>query len=79
MIADCKGECVGIRFVPRGKDDNHIIIKLLVEDDGNWYESGSSMNSYWLKDLIKVCKQAKVVLDSKAKREDFGYKFKGSL
>lgn len=31
-----KGDCHGVSFTRRGKDDNHILVTILLEDDEHW-------------------------------------------
>jgi hypothetical protein len=51
------GECMGIRLVPRGEKDNHVMLVLMVEDDGNWHEE-DSFSSYWLPELMEMLQTA---------------------
>ena len=77
QIPDVLGECVGIRFVERGENDNHILIRLITEDDENWTAGNIRLSSYWLDDLIGVCQRAKTKLKEEAieDRNGWGYSF----
>lgn len=77
QIPDVLGACLGIRFVERGEEDNHILLKFLVEDDENWHEKELKISSYWLDDLIDVCERAKKRLKQEAIEDPngWGYSF----
>lgn len=77
-IKPVKGARNGVKFVPRGKDDPHILIQLLGEDDDNWFNSDGVMSSFWIDDLILTLQRAKETLSKKANpdRDGFGFEFK---
>ncbi len=62
-----KGKCIGVRLTPRGdtsaphtpQPDTHILITLMVEDDGNWFEKDFCVSSSWLNEMIDVLTAAK--------------------
>lgn len=58
------GKCLGVSFEPRGPNDNHICIRLLVEDDENWIPTSLNVSSYWLDDLIETLQRAKIMLEA---------------
>ena len=73
------GSQFAIRLVARGPNDNHICYEILHEDDGNWFLSEASTSSYWLPDLINVCKQTEEWMKANAVPDiqnnvQFGYK-----
>lgn len=74
-ISDVLGECVGVRFSERD-DDNHIVLKFMIEDSWEWDEEKFSVSSYWIDDLIDVCNRTKAKLDCQAKKKLYGYEFK---
>ena len=76
-LTDVKGKCIGIRFRPRGPEDDHILISLMTEDDTTWVQGGILVSSYWLNDLIKTAQKAKRYLQKNAKRDGrYGFKAK---
>ncbi len=70
---------MGVRFLKRGIKDEHVIVKILSEDDEYWSETDVSMSSYWIDDLISALQSAKDVLNREAKPDPsgFGWQFKG--
>ena len=48
------GECLGVELIERLNKDGHVMIQLLVEDDGIWHELGTPFSSFWIKDLVNV-------------------------
>lgn len=76
-MIETKGKQFGIRLVPRSKNDNHICLQILTEDDGQWFKKGNYFNSAWIDDLIEQLQIAKCLLQSQNKNEHgSGYKFK---
>lgn len=80
---DFKGECKGIRLVPRNsKDgDNHILVQFLTEDDGMWHEEEGLGSSYWIDELIEQLCDAREYIktqepDIAENGKQYGYKFK---
>lgn len=76
---ESRGQQFGVRFEKRGEDDPHVIVQILVEDDGNWFEVGSGFSSFWLDDVISQLQIAKATLEleSEFKKDgEWGYKFK---
>lgn len=67
------GEQAGVKLIPRGKDDNHILIQLLAEDDENWHETDYIFSSYWLDDLIKVLELTKTHLNNNTNKSQCGF------
>ena len=80
------GKCLGVEFVARGEHsvseyvgkekDKHIVIQLLVEDDGIWHKVGNGFSSFWLDDLIEVLNKARKILDTMPEDNGVGHKFK---
>jgi len=68
---------LGVRLEKRGPVDPHICIKLLSEDDENWFDVGNGFSSFWLNDLITQLQAAEVLLEQLAKpdRDGFGFEF----
>lgn len=80
-----KGQQWGVRFEPRGKNDPHICIQLMGEDDEHWFDigrdSGSGRSSsFWLPDLIAVLQLANDALRNRADAspDGYGYVFRGT-
>lgn len=79
MIDEVKGIQFGVRLEPRGKDDKHVCIQIIIsEDDEQWHPHGSSFSSFWIKDLIRVLQLAQAELRRSAVKdsEGFGFEFK---
>lgn len=65
------GKCIGARIVPRGKDDPHACIEILVEDDENWFTK-VDFSSYWLDEAISVLSGAKEILENQHEKDPKG-------
>lgn len=67
MARKILGELFGIEImgVDKGKDP---ILKLLLEDDGNWHEK-CAFSSFWLNDLLDVIEATKVHLRTPPREE----------
>jgi hypothetical protein len=71
-----KGNCKGVRLVPRGEKDSHICIQILTEDDDTWFPSPDAFSSYWIDDLIQQLKEARNYMKTYYKKDGaYGYKF----
>ncbi len=76
------GDCLGVALRPRGRDDNHIMINVLMEDDETWFIGGSvDCSSYWIDDLIEQVNKANEWMKENALPDTYpngvcGYKFK---
>lgn len=68
-----KGTCHGVLFCRRGPDDPHVMIQLLVEDDGNWFTSDSGFSSYWLPEYIELMQEALKWLEANCDKDPDGY------
>jgi len=68
-----KGECFGIGLY---EDDGYILFKVIVEDDGNWFESTNGGSGYWLEDLMEEMSAAQRYLALECIRDDGGFKRK---
>lgn len=53
------GELFGVEITERVDGYSGMMVQLLSEDDGNWFEDGSRFSDGWLDDLIEVLQQAK--------------------
>lgn len=76
MTIESKGDQFGIRLVPRGKNDSHICVQIISEDDGEWFER-QLFSSAWLGDLIEQLHIAEVLLLTQ-EIDKHGYKFKNT-
>lgn len=56
------GSQTGVWFVPRGKNDTHALIRIITEDDENWFYHGTHFSNFWLPDLIEVLQRAEAEL-----------------
>ena len=54
IIKVFKGDCHGVVLEKRGDWDSHVCFFIIIEDDGNWFESKTgSSSSYWIDDTIE--------------------------
>lgn len=67
------GRCHGVLFVRRGKDDSHVCIQPITEDDGNWFVTSNSFSSYWLPDYISLMEEARDWLERHCEQYSDGY------
>ena len=71
-----KGECFGIVIHERGKDDPHITISIIVEDDENWaITKTASMSSFWLSDFKNVLNEADKWIQENCTKDPLGFGF----
>lgn len=72
------GECKGIALTRRGKDDPHVCMSILTEDDEQWFESSNPSSSYWMKDLQEQLNNAIEWIEKNCDKDPdgFGYVFK---
>lgn len=68
------GSCMGVRLVPRGpigslNGDRHVMVQLLVEDDGRWHPKSNPISSHWLDELINQLVEARLWLMENTKRD----------
>jgi hypothetical protein len=54
---------MGVSLYWRGKNDPHVEIRLLGEDDEHWWATDVCFSSSWLDDYIKVLQDAKAMLE----------------
>jgi len=77
-MIEFKGECKGVRLEKRGENDNHIIVKILTEDDESWFES-DKFSSYWIDEMIEKLQEAKKYIESQEPdiydNRQYGYRF----
>lgn len=73
-----KDGCFGLTLTRRGINDNHLMIELLSEDDGNWWIE-STFSSYYLDAYIDMLLKAKKELETnprfKKDKKEGGYRF----
>lgn len=67
------GECKGVGLVPRGNNDNHILVLILTEDDGDWFISESGFSSFWIEDLKEQLQAAADWMERHATKDPSGY------
>jgi hypothetical protein len=75
------GACFGVGLCRRGPNDNHIVVKFLCEDDGNWGISTSGFSSSWLPEIAQLVGEAhewvaKNCLPDMSDGIQFGWKFR---
>lgn len=78
MIKEFKGACAGVRLT---QDEHGIQFRILVEDDGNWFESKEGFNAFWLPELIGVLYEAQTWMEHNCKPyvvdgRQWGWQFK---
>jgi hypothetical protein len=76
-----RGDCIGVKLEPRGHDDNHIMVRLLIEDDEHWRETNFSVSSYWIDDTLEVLNRVKKHMVQKqlpdmVEKRQCGWRFK---
>lgn len=72
-----KGDCMGVGLDRRGDKDNHIMLTLMIGDDGNWHDRDFQVDSYWIDELIEKLEDAKSYMERKCINDgDSGWKFK---
>lgn len=80
MEKEFKGICKGVKLTKRDKNDNHICLQILTEDDENWFVSASPFSSFWIDDLIEQLKTAKAYIETQEpdmyEGRQYGYKFR---
>jgi len=78
-----KGKCLGVGLSPRNGDkDPHVMINILMEDDGVWFNQMCA-SSTWIDELLRQLNAAKAYMVSECspdiiKKKQYGYKFKKS-
>ena len=72
------GDCHGVLFIRRGKNDPHVCVQPITEDDGNWFLSSNPFSSFWLPEYIRVMKWAQDWLEEECDKDPsgFGYVFR---
>jgi hypothetical protein len=73
-MREFRGCQFGVRLAHRGKDDPHVCVQLLTEDDGQWIKTGERFSSFWIDDLIEQLQAAKSAMQS-LPRSQFGHEF----
>ena len=80
MEIEFKGQCKGIRLSKRGRNDNHICIQILTEDDDNWFASAEPFSSSWIDELITQLQATKEYLKTQepaiSNGRQYGWNFK---
>lgn len=72
---EIKGNYFGIRLQPRGVEDPHVCLQLLLQDDMGWHEVGNPFSSHWLNDLMSVLHATIVWLRKYPRDKGYGRKF----
>ena len=69
------GGCFGIAIIRRSKDDNHLCMRWLVEDDETWHLMGdhSVADTFWIPDMVRVLSETQEWLDKNAVCGEWGY------
>ena len=71
------GHCHGVVLSRRGEDDPHVVVQLIIEDDGNWFISLSNFSAFWLPELQDLLSEAEVWMMMHCEKiSDGGYEFK---
>jgi len=70
------GSCLGIALEERDVDDPHVMILIIVEDDGSWFVDSGGFSSYWLYDLREQIIKAEEWMDKNCIKGAWGYEFK---
>ncbi len=70
------GKCHGVILTRRGKDDPHVCMQIITEDDENWFVSDSDFSAFWLPGLISVLQEAQTWIEKNCLAEHGGWIFK---
>ncbi len=81
MDLEIKKKQFGVKIIPRGPNDEHVVIQIITEDDENWFDHGNSFSSYWIDDLIDVLQETRRYIQHFTEADivngrQYGYKFK---
>ena len=80
MEKEFKGRCKGVKLTKRGKDDNHICLQIITEDDDSWFPSDIPFSSSWIDELIQQLQFAKKYIETHEpdiyEGRQYGWKFK---
>jgi hypothetical protein len=76
------GRSIGLGLRKRGADDNHVVIDVLIEDDGNWFANASGFSSFYMDELYKVYNETRAWLNQNCGEDIkdgrwWGWVFKG--
>ena len=66
VVHTIKGGCAGVVIYKRGPEDRHLMVRMLVEDDGNWFLLEEGFSSAWITDIVQVWLAARGWLDTNA-------------
>ena len=75
IVATFKKDCLGAIIMKRGENDNHLCVRMIVEDDGVWFANGNGFSSVWLPEAIEAMNDAQKWLEENAV-DDNGYGYK---
>jgi len=72
------GSCHGVILTRRGgKDDPHVCVQIITEDDENWFISDNNFSSFWLPMLMSVLQEAQDWMEKNCDPDDdWGWKFR---
>lgn len=66
---------VGLKH--RGKNDLHVCVQILTEDDENWFTSEGEFSSYWLLELTELMVEAHKWMSTNCEKDGaYSFKFK---
>lgn len=70
------GRCIGVELHDRAPDDPHQMVRIMVEDDENWFPK-IDFSSYWLDEAILTLQAARDHLNRTCETDGgFGWKKK---
>lgn len=80
VIKAFKGQCTGVVLENRkdweNPNDPHVCFFLIVEDDGNWFESKTGhTSSYWIDDTIEQLQIARDWMNEYCRKIQHGWEF----
>ena len=73
------GECHGVRLRKRSPENNdyHILVDIICEDDGHWFETNTLGSSHWIPDFEKVLKTLNKYFKVRCEPDGkYGYSFR---
>lgn len=80
VIKAFKGQCTGVVLEKRkdweNLNDPHVYFFMIVEDDGNWFESKTGYaSSYWIDDTIEQLQIARDWMNKYCRKIQHGWEF----
>lgn len=68
--------CHGVILTHRGKDDPHVCVQIITEDDETWFVSDNEFSAFWLPKLISVLQEAQDWIEKNCDKDKCGWRFR---